>query len=68
MNPTSVSVSVFDITGNMIWQNKTSISAEEIQSVKWDGKSANGNAVPRGIYFLQVRTSISSKTVKIIKE
>jgi glycosidase len=68
INPTSVSVSVFDITGNMIWQNKTSISAEEIQSVKWDGKSANGNAIPRGIYFLQVRTSISSKTVKIIKE
>jgi len=67
-NPTSASVSVFDITGNMIWQNKTSISAEEIQSIKWDGKSGNGSTVPRGIYFVQVRTSISNETVKIIKE
>jgi hypothetical protein len=68
MNPTSVSVSVFDITGNMIWQNKASMSADEIQSVKWDGKSANGSTIPRGIYFVQFRTSISSETVKIIKE
>jgi glycosidase len=67
-NPTSASVSVFDITGNMIWQNKTSISTEEIQSIKWDGKSGNGSTVPRGIYFVQVRTSIKTETVKIIKE
>ena len=68
MHPTSVSVSIFDITGNIVWQNKIRFSADEIQSVKWDGKSANGNTAPPGIYFVQVRTSVSSETVKIIKE
>ncbi len=68
MHPTSVSVSIFDLTGNIIWQIKTSLSADEIQSVKWDGNSANGNTAPPGIYLAQVRTSVSSETVKIIKE
>ena len=68
MYPTSVSVSIFDITGNIIWQNRTSLSPDEIQSVKWDGNSANGNRAQPGIYFVQVRTSFSSETVKIIKE
>ena len=68
MYPTSVSVSIFDISGNIIWQNRTSLSADEIQSVKWDGNSAGGNTAPQGIYIVQVRTSFSSETVKIIKE
>ncbi len=68
MHPVSVSLSIFDITGNIIWQNKTSLSADEIQSVKWDGNSANGNTAPPGIYFAQIRTSLSTETVKIIKE
>ncbi|MGC1390247.1 MAG: alpha-amylase family glycosyl hydrolase [Bacteroidales bacterium] len=66
--PTAVSLSVFDITGKIIRQLKTSISTDEVQSVKWDGKSANGTSVPGGIYFVQVRTATRSETVKIIKQ
>ena len=66
--PTSASVSVFDITGKMIKQLKTNIPSDGYQSVKWDGKSADGAVTPRGIYFVQVRTALRYETVKIIKE
>jgi glycosidase len=66
--PTSAFVSVFDITGKMIKQLKTNISADGYQSVIWDGKSVNGIPIPRGIYFVQVRTAYRYETVKIIKE
>ena len=68
MYPTATSVSIFDITGSVIWQTRTGFSADEIQLVKWDGNTTNGYAAPGGIYFVQVRTSVSSETIKIIKE
>jgi flagellar hook assembly protein FlgD len=56
------------MSGKIIRQLKTSISSDAIQSVEWDGKSAEGSLAPGGIYFVQVRTSTRSESVRIIKE
>jgi 1,4-alpha-glucan branching enzyme len=66
--PTPLSISIYDMSGKIIRQLKTSISADAIQSVEWDGKSAEGSLTPGGIYFVQVRTSTRSETIRIIKE
>ncbi len=67
-NPTPLSISIYDMSGKIIRQLKASVSANAIQSLEWDGKTADGSSAPGGIYFVQVRTSIKSETVKIIKE
>jgi glycosidase len=66
--PSSLSISIYDMSGKIIRQLKTSISADAIQSVEWDGKSSEGSSTPGGIYFVQVRTSTRSETIRIIKE
>jgi hypothetical protein len=66
--PAQLSISIYDMSGKIIRQLKTSISSDAIQSVEWDGKSAEGSLAPGGIYFVQVRTSTRSETVTIIKE
>ncbi|MFA5817708.1 MAG: alpha-amylase family glycosyl hydrolase [Bacteroidales bacterium] len=68
LNPTPASVSIFDITGRMIRQLRTNISADGLQSVKWDGRLANGSEASGGIYFVQICTTLRSGTLKIIKE
>ena len=68
INPTPVLISVFDISGRLIRQLKTSIISDGIQIVRWDGKSANGNTAQSGFYLVEVRTSSDHETVKIIKE
>jgi len=66
--PTPASVSIYDISGRMIRQLRTDISADGIQSVAWDGKSANGSEASGGIYIVRIVTILRSETVKIIKE
>ena len=66
--PSSASVSIFDITGRVIRQLKTNITADGLQSVRWDGRYANGTAAPGGFYLVQVRTDLRHETVKIIKK
>jgi hypothetical protein len=66
--PTPLSISIYDISGRIIRQFKTSISSDAVQSVTWDGKSTEGTATAGGMYFVLVRTSFGSETVKIIKE
>ncbi len=67
-HPSSVSLSIFDFTGKMIRQLETGISADEMQSVKWDGKSAEGKSAPDGIYIVKVAVKTGLKTLKIIKK
>jgi glycosidase len=66
--PTPLSLSIFDIGGRLIRQIRTNISGDAKQIVKWDGKMANGADVPGGIYFVNIRTSVHSEVLKIIKE
>jgi hypothetical protein len=66
--PTPLSISIFDIGGRLIRQIRTNISGDPKQIVNWDGRTANGAGAPRGIYFVNIRTSVQSEVLKIIKE
>jgi glycosidase len=66
--PAPASISVFDLSGRMIRQMKTSFSADEVQSVKWDGRVSSGAEAPSGFYLVLIRTMSRSETVKIIKQ
>jgi hypothetical protein len=66
--PSSVTVSIFDLGGRIIRLEKTDISTEGVQIFKWDGKTASGSEAGKGIYFVQIRTKQRSETVKIIKK
>jgi hypothetical protein len=65
--PTPASVSIYDISGRMIRQLRTNISSDGIQSVKWDGKQANGSLASSGIYIVHIATTTRFETLKIIK-
>jgi hypothetical protein len=65
--PTPASVSIYDISGRMIRQLRTNISSDGIQSVKWDGKLANGSLASAGIYIVHIATTARFETLKIIK-
>jgi hypothetical protein len=65
--PTPASVSIYDISGRMIRQLRTNISADGIQSVEWDGKLANGQEASCGIYIVHVAAAHRIETLKIIK-
>ncbi len=67
-SPSAAIISIYDITGKMIRQIRTDISPDAVQSVKWNGISTDGTAVPRGIYFVNVSANMRSTTVKIIKK
>ncbi len=68
LQPTPISITVFDITGKIIRQFNTSVSSDGIQLIKWDGKSENGNKSQNGLYLVQIRTAKKTQTVKVIIE
>jgi hypothetical protein len=66
--PTPLFISIFDTGGRLVRQIRTNITGDSKQIVNWDGKTANGANAPMGIYFVNIRTSIHSEVLKIIKE
>lgn len=68
MNPSQADVSIFNLTGKMIRQIKTSFPASGVQTIIWDGKSENGTEAPTGIYIVNIRTTFGNQALKIIKE
>jgi glycosidase len=68
LNPSQADVSIFNLTGKMIRQIKTTFPSSGVQTVKWDGKSENGTAAPTGIYLVNIRTTFGNQVLKVIKE
>jgi len=62
---TLVSVSVFDINGTEIWNNKGKYSSG-YHIIQWDGKNNIGVNVPSGVYLFVFRTLYSKHTLKVI--
>ena len=65
--PAPYTVSIIDLSGKLLRQEKINISAEGLQLFKWDGKTGNGSDAGKGVYFVQIQTPKWSETVKIIK-
>jgi hypothetical protein len=66
LQPSPVTLSIIDLSGKIIRQEKINIS-QGLQLFKWDGKTGNGSEAGKGVYFVQIRTSKRSETLKIIK-
>jgi pullulanase/glycogen debranching enzyme len=60
-------VSIVNLSGRVVRQLNTTISGDGLQIVKWDGRTSDGSVAPSGIYLVNVKMPMGSKTVKIIK-
>jgi hypothetical protein len=66
--PSQVNITITDLSGRLIRQEKINISTEGYQLFRWDGTTGNGSQAGKGIYFVQIRSPQRSETVKIIKK
>jgi hypothetical protein len=60
--PGHVEFSIYDLTGRLIYDNSYDIDHPGITSIHWDGQSNQGNSVPSGVYFYQIRTAEGEQT------
>jgi hypothetical protein len=60
--PGHVKFSIYDLAGRMIYDNSYDINRIGTSSIHWDGQSNQGNNVPSGIYFYQIRTPEGEQT------
>jgi hypothetical protein len=67
--PSNVDVRIFDRSGSLIREVLTQPTISGRQSVVWDTRDNLGHLVPKGAYFIQLRTetSISMMTVTVIR-
>jgi hypothetical protein len=64
---THVRIQVFDLTGRRVAELiDRSVSAGR-HGVSWDGRDEQGRAVPSGVYFATLRTSMESRRVKVLR-
>ncbi|MFC1799807.1 FlgD immunoglobulin-like domain containing protein [Candidatus Eisenbacteria bacterium] len=59
-------VSVYDVSGRMVWERHVRSGPNNRVSVAWDGHSSDGNRVAPGIYFVEVSTARHSASTKMI--
>ena len=63
----TISLSISDISGRLV---KAIVSNQKVKGTeyfRWDGLTESGYPAPPGIYFLQITTPVSGKTIRIIK-
>jgi hypothetical protein len=68
--PMTATVAVFDSQGRLVQTlaRNTEISSRE--SLAWNGKNANGRAVPPGVYFLRLQSADGKfqQTAKLVRQ
>ncbi|MBN1755484.1 T9SS type A sorting domain-containing protein, partial [bacterium] len=61
-----VSLKVYNLSGRVVNTILDDQVESGIHSVMWDGKDSNGQKVPAGVYFYQLRTGNTNATQKTI--
>ncbi len=62
----SISLNIYAITGAKVRTLHQGVLGKGMFSVHWNGKNANGNDVPTGIYFYRLQTPSGSVTKRLI--
>ena len=62
----NVSLNIYSVAGELVRNVFTGKAKAGRNSVTWDGTNANGNEVPRGIYFCRIDSGSLSATGKIV--
>ena len=59
---------IFDLTGRKVYEKQLSNNgqAESVISTSWDGKDRSGKELPKGLYFIRVKSTEHSEVTKIL--
>lgn len=63
-----IQIQIFEISGRLIYSQKTSFDTPGNKSLTWNGSNIEGNILGNGIYILKVQTQDGSATEKIIRQ
>ena len=59
-------MAVIDVMGRTIRSIKNNILPAGVYNLDWDGRTANGDMAPAGIYFIRMISGHYQKTRKIL--
>ncbi len=59
-------LAIYDPSGRLVRSLMHRPAGNGPQTVSWDGRAANGSAVPTGIYFIRLETGETSVTKKML--
>lgn len=65
-DPSYVSVSIFAVNGTMVRRLPREMRVNGLQSMQWNGRADNGDAVPAGLYLYRVEAGSQTGTGKIL--
>ena len=64
--PATIDVSIYDVTGRLVRTLAHRTAPAERHSVRWNGKSAGGERVAAGVYFVRLVTGEAAITRRIV--
>ncbi|MCK4422213.1 PQQ-binding-like beta-propeller repeat protein [candidate division WOR-3 bacterium] len=68
LKKSSIRLSIYDVSGKEIRTLKSGVLNPGTYQIKWKGRDNQGNNMPQGVYFLNMRISTGyNKTLKLIK-
>jgi hypothetical protein len=63
---TGTSVSIYDITGRLVWTRSMGIVPAGEHHLAWPGTDRAGKVLSPGIYFINLRAGVKTSTAKIV--
>jgi len=60
------SLEIVDAAGRRVFEAAIDASARDRGYVEWDGRDANGRALPGGVYFYRLTTGAESRSGSVI--
>jgi glycosidase len=65
--PSPIVVTVFDLSGRIIWQKRTTAAAPGTEIITWDGRTSSGYEAGKGLYIVEITSGKKRDTLRIIK-
>jgi FlgD Ig-like domain len=62
-----LSIHISDLNGSLVRELFSGSKEKGQHEIIWDGKNSSGKDQPKGIYFIQVQSKNSNKTLKVLK-
>jgi hypothetical protein len=66
-SPGPARLSVYDLSGKHVRTLVSGVAGAGAHGVRWDGKDAQGRAVPAGVYFVDFRSDDHRASRRVVK-